>query len=596
MMKINERGLSSSQRESLMQLRKARETLFQGGDPSGMVRPEILRSWQRSFRAGVSPSAPLELFRGPSVDLDSSLLLAGRPVISEFLDDSIDAQVFVHLLNRNGQIVGRWAKSDMFDELLGGICEIGSIVEEEFVGTSVLATVMEEKRTVRVWGPEHYNEALDMLSGAGAPIIHPGTGVVLGAISVGCDITVPLGLVSPLVTQAARDIGTALMMGHSRADRELFDSYLQVERRGRRRPMIAINSRVRLSNVEASDRDTHLSHADLWGIVQKASIDGGLPSPDIREIQTPQGMRLTVRPVISGKELIGGLVQLAGEGDAREQRAAPNPADLTATGLGDMSTERSWLGGVRSEAERILAKAPSCLVYGAQQVGKYTVARRALDALGFTVVTCEATELLDGFLIPSHAVGDCLIVRHLEEISEEHDNFPILKRALNDIARRVTVLVGTYRLAPAEGELPQWLEPTFDAHLRVPSVSEIAQEIPALVAEIYGIGIEEIGTIIDDGALHAIQERSLPGNVEQLKRVLLRASTIAGDRPISRAELPLQLRIQSTARRLSPLERVERDAISAVLLANGGNKVAAAKQLELSRSTFYRRLTHLGIA
>lgn len=597
---VIERGLSVNQKDALVRLRKAREKFSRGEDPTGMVRPEILRSWNRSSRAGVSSSGPLDLFRGPSIDIDGTLLRASRPVVNRLIDDFIDAQVWIHLLNRNAQIVGRWVISDVFDEMLGGISEIGSIIEEDFVGTSVLATVMEEKSPVRVWGPEHYNDRLGLLSGAGAPIVHPGTGVFQGVISVGCDITVPLGLVSSLVNQAARDIGSALSMGHTRADRELLDAYLRVERRGPRRPVIAINSRVRLSNVEASDRVGYPSHVDLWEMVQKATEEDGFPSPDIREIVTPQGLRLAVRPVVSGTELVGGLIQLAGKSDTHEPHTAPRPSDSSSTCKRPASAERGWLTALRSEAERTMDTAASCLVYGAQHVGKYTLSRRALDARGFAVVTCEAAELLDEFSIPSHEAGTgnrvCLIVRHLESISEESEKFPALRRALNDAAQRVTLLVGTYRLAPAEGELPKWLEPAFDAYLRVPSVSEMTPEVPALVAEIFGIGVADLRSFIDADALRAIQERSLPGNVAQLKRVLTRASEIAGDHPITLAELPLRSRMQSTTRRLTPLERVERDAIAAVLLAHGGNKVAAAKELELSRSTFYRRLSQLGIA
>ncbi|WP_241566154.1 helix-turn-helix domain-containing protein [Prescottella agglutinans] len=595
---LRDRMLPPAQEDTLTRLREARRAFLRGADPGGIVRPEILRSWYRSSLAGVSPTAQLQLHQGPTFEVDGLLFRAARPVIRTLLDDFTDAQVWIQLLNKSGQIIGRWVTSDFYEEMLQGICEIGSIVEEDVVGTTVLSTVLEEGRPMKVWGPEHYNDSLGLLSGAGAPIVHPGTGVVQGAISVGCDLTVPLGLVSSLVNQAARDIGSALMMGRSRADRELLDAYLRVERRGPRRPVIAINSRMRLSNMEALDRDIYPSQADLWEMVQAAASENASTGTAIREVQTPRGQRLAVRPVFSGRELVGGLIQLSGKPSVREQVQAPQSSIRHSTAKGHSSAAPGWLSGLRSEVERILKTAPSCLVYGAQHVGKYTLSRRVLEALGFAVLTCEAAELVNGVLAMSDEAGPttpvCLIVRHLEAVPE--DQLPTLERSLNRAARRFTLLVGTYRVAPVEGELPSWLEANFDAYLRVPSVSEMPQDVPALVADILEVHVADLDTVIDGDALRMLQERSLPGNVEQLERVLFRARALSGDRPITSADLPPKPRTQSRARRLTPLERVERDAIAAVLLTHGGNKVAAAQELELSRSTFYRRLSQLGLA
>jgi transcriptional regulator of acetoin/glycerol metabolism len=43
------------------------------------------------------------------------------------------------------------------------------------------------------------------------------------------------------------------------------------------------------------------------------------------------------------------------------------------------------------------------------------------------------------------------------------------------------------------------------------------------------------------------------------------------------------------------LERVERDAIAAVLAASHGNKRTAAAELGISRSTLYRKIEALGL-
>ena len=150
---ILEQGPSRSlaHQDTFQRLRQARTHFLNGEDPSGLVRPEILQSWHRS-RMAVSPTAPLDVRAGPQVNPDSILLRAAGPVVRALIEDLAAANVWVQLSDRNAQIVGRWAPVDSGREKLDEICSIGSVVEEGLVGTTVLATVLEEKRPFAVWG------------------------------------------------------------------------------------------------------------------------------------------------------------------------------------------------------------------------------------------------------------------------------------------------------------------------------------------------------------------------------------------------------------------------------------------------------------
>jgi transcriptional regulator of acetoin/glycerol metabolism len=59
-------------------------------------------------------------------------------------------------------------------------------------------------------------------------------------------------------------------------------------------------------------------------------------------------------------------------------------------------------------------------------------------------------------------------------------------------------------------------------------------------------------------------------------------------------DLPPEARTVSR-RRLSPLESMERDAIVQSLLDAGGSKAEAARSLEMSRATIYRKIREYGI-
>jgi len=579
-----------SEDELLRRLRVARETFMAGGElDDEVVRPEIRRSWFRSRSAGVSPNAPIHLHRGPLVNQDSSLLKAAHPVVRGLLKDLGDAQVWIQLVDRDGQIVGRWATSEPFEKMLEDICALGSVIDEGVLGTSALATLLEERRPVTVWGPEHYNESLASLSGAGAPIVHPGSGVLHGGIAVGCDLTVPMGLVASLVNQSARDIGAALVTGYSRADRELLDAYLQLERRGPRRPVIALNSRLWIANAAASARGSLLpTREDLWARVQDADRD----AVDGEEVVVLDGYRLLVRPVQSGEDLIGGLVQVVGQRGLPRRPRTNDAPPLHAVA----SRPPSALDRRRVEAERLLVTAPLSLFHGPKHVGKTTLARRSAERSGLVPVFCDATDLL-GRGLPdavSSAGPICLVVRRLDAVPAHR--VPELEETLLAAGERLGTIVGTYRSPATVEELPTWLEGAFDAHLRLPGLAEISADLPDVIADLLGVGPSELSAVITPEVVSKLQERPMPGNLGQLARMIDRARALAGEGPITAEHLPPVPQHRGAGRRLTPLERVERDAISAVLDDHDGNKAAAAQQLEMSRSTFYRRLAQLGIS
>jgi sigma-54 dependent transcriptional regulator, acetoin dehydrogenase operon transcriptional activator AcoR len=85
-----------------------------------------------------------------------------------------------------------------------------------------------------------------------------------------------------------------------------------------------------------------------------------------------------------------------------------------------------------------------------------------------------------------------------------------------------------------------------------------------------------------------------PANVEQVWQVLRRVVQHRRSGVIQPQDLPPEC--WSVSRRLlTPLESMERDAITAGLLASNGNKVQAAGALGMSRATIYRKIREYGI-
>jgi transcriptional regulator of acetoin/glycerol metabolism len=85
-----------------------------------------------------------------------------------------------------------------------------------------------------------------------------------------------------------------------------------------------------------------------------------------------------------------------------------------------------------------------------------------------------------------------------------------------------------------------------------------------------------------------------PGNVAQLQMVLREALTRRPAGDIGSEDLPAEC-FTSCQRVLMPMEALERDAIIAALHRAGGNRLQAAADLGIARSSLYRKIHSYGI-
>jgi transcriptional regulator with PAS, ATPase and Fis domain len=153
--------------------------------------------------------------------------------------------------------------------------------------------------------------------------------------------------------------------------------------------------------------------------------------------------------------------------------------------------------------------------------------------------------------------------------------------------------------------------------IRVPPLRERLEDIPALV-EVLG---EEIALHSDAGqpelapdALTLLAAQDWRGNIRELRNVLEQAVMRSDSSRISRAQLQAVLSeagIEQLAPAVTPkgsgldgmlspvpslrplaqqVAELEQQAIAAALAATGGNKLAAARMLGISRATLYERL------
>jgi DNA-binding NtrC family response regulator len=146
--------------------------------------------------------------------------------------------------------------------------------------------------------------------------------------------------------------------------------------------------------------------------------------------------------------------------------------------------------------------------------------------------------------------------------------------------------------------LPETLMAQLPMQLRVPSLRERPGD--ALLFAHHFVGEH----VITAQAAQAIEHYRWPGNVAELRSVILRAAQLAGTSAIDSIHLPVHVLAapatsDSRAIRLPPegvnLEAVEQDLIRQALERAQGNKSKAAELLGLTRHTLLYRMEKYGI-
>ncbi len=156
----------------------------------------------------------------------------------------------------------------------------------------------------------------------------------------------------------------------------------------------------------------------------------------------------------------------------------------------------------------------------------------------------------------------------------------------------------------AEGTLSADLSRRLDVfRIRIPTLSERIDDLPLMAEQLRARAANKHGvpptTGITDSGLAALRAHDWPGNLRELEGVILAAAlrteagrSIDGDaiRTALRSADSTPAPTTSTSGPVIPLEQVIQDALLNALKRHAGNVTAAARELDISKVTLYRRL------
>lgn len=324
-------------------------------------------------------------------------------------------------------------------------------------------------------------------------------------------------------------------------------------------------------------------------------------------------------------------------------RASPGPGDRAASALVDgrlFVGESAGARHVKRIIARVSASGATILIKGETGTGKEIVAlllhRNSALATGpLVAINCAAIPdaMFEGELfgyekgaftgaVRSYpgkfglADGGTLFLDEIGELSlaaqakilraiESREIFPL--GSLRPRRCRVRILAATNRDLAAEVSAGRFRADLYYrlavVQLQIPSLAERRTDIAAIARQLLADLAAELGCVapvVAPDALAELERRSWPGNVRELRNTLEHALVIAQDpRRIAATDLPLALDSTPVPAMADPLAAPARaDLDGAELLQTiraCGGKARAARVLNVSRTTLYRRLQRLGL-
>ncbi|HEY4381086.1 MAG TPA: sigma 54-interacting transcriptional regulator [Acidobacteriaceae bacterium] len=266
---------------------------------------------------------------------------------------------------------------------------------------------------------------------------------------------------------------------------------------------------------------------------------------------------------------------------------------------------------LRSQIQRIAPYFRVALIHGETGSGKQMVAR-ALHAHSpgaeRPFVMAQASDLGEpacaavGESLLELARGGTLYLAGVGELSSGQQEFLLrLLLAYSDgrgTGVRIVASSGRdLRMLAAMGEFRPDLYARLSAvEIVVPPLRQRVDDIPALAARLLRRLAEETREapkVLAKAAVAELKERTWPGNLRELERVVARAAAFADAGWIEPRHLLAALEpaeVKPVAEKMEGLQEVMMRHVLDVLTRCRGNKVRAAQVLGISRSTLYRML------
>lgn len=549
-------------------------TLSEVAQTSESTRSIVANSWRRVSLYGLDPSEPLDHVRSAAVDTSGRITTAAEAVLDEIARELDGNEFAILLTDSRARIVDIRVGSPDVRRALESVHAVrGAEYIEETTGTNAIATVFELRRGVAVNGKDHFLEGLRSFSCYGHPIFDLTTRRLEGILDITCPAEHANPLLRPLVIRAVREIERRLLDSAKNSAVTMLASFQAACRRFPRFPVIALGADIALTNRIAVDM---IGAADQTALRALGA-----------ELQ-PGERRETEMVLTSGLIVRVNYARVPAADDAVLYRIIPRaqrvPSSPHTTASRDDAVHLRPAGRL------------SVFIHGEAGSGRTTFARslRRDDDLDQFDASDVATggedrwlrqlagrlERLGGFVIVDsiHLLSSLAAAFLADRIASTRCDIALTSVPMSELPPEHLRLAA--RCADSVGIAP---------------LRARRDELPGIAQTVLDESFPGRQLTLSSQAIDILGDQHWPGNLRELRECLTQVSVRQSDRLVLPGDLPAAYRLRSAGRPLTAIRQIERDAIVMALNHTHGNKIQAAKQLGISRSTLYRRVRELRI-
>lgn len=574
----------SSPRVGPAQIDSAKELVLtdvtRPGGGAAVASQLLVESWLRSKAAIGMPERVTEVPVVAEDQLDDSLLEVLHAPMASFARSLEGTGVGLLLADPQGRILDRWAANTSGLDHLDRVGTVrGAVLAEEVVGTNGVGTVIASRRLTQVVANEHFSEFYRTAVCTGAPLFHPISGELLGAVTLSCDAVPQTELLQALIRTLTANLEQHMMTMEQPGTRQLLDEFLRLARAGSA-PVIGFGAQgLLVQNASASQ----FSPVDFH-LIRQAAAEADSRGRAIGETSVGKVQLRIERFPGAGNILV--RVTPA----SQRNFTASVPRLRTAVPLVGRSNE--WRETL-AQISRARTTSRPLLIVGEPGSGKTSLAigqsyRPAQPALDVAI--------MDSGAIPM--VGTRRWFERLEQHIEDHHRIVIRnidspeQRTFDGIRAVVAALPQANRVTltatVSDEREGRELALSLGAHLvPAPPLREHPNDIAALWAHFAEREHPGSKISLDPETLRALQRYTWPGNLRELQTLVADILSRRKFGTVTLEELPEAIRSPRTT---GLIERAEEEAIRRALLEAGGNRLRAAEILGVSRATVYRKM------
>jgi transcriptional regulator of acetoin/glycerol metabolism len=612
------------------------------------IRSDIINSWENSKEIGINPfqNRIKEIIKQKDLEdrleKNRELLSFATPKIEKLSHVLNESKTMFSIADHQGTILDSFGERNVLKQAEKINIFTGGTWTEQSAGTNAVGLVLKTKQYSQVLFSEHYCEKNHDWFCVAAPILYPFTNELLGVMNIaGFSTQRNQEKVNFIILEAKRIAKSINQYFFKHALRnhlflntalEGVDDAVFIVDSGKR--IVEKNGAAKLHSV-LSEIETLKNIPTLDPLVESVLLNGQqILREEVTLHHNKQTFICSIYPVTFREENLGAVIffrknkefslskptvaRLADSkattrycfedmiGSAKEFTAVVKKAqkaaciDSTLFLAGDTGTGKEFFAQSIHQASHRRDKPFVAINCGAVPHGLFESELFGYEPGAFTGAKSKGNpgkfELAQGGTIFLDEIGDMpLDVQvHLLRILEER----VVTRLGGDkpIPLDVRVIAATHKNLPEavrKGEFREDLLYRLRViQLRIPALCERISDVPAMVLHFMNKMSEEFGkqdTVVPEDTMQILTHYHWPGNIRELKNVIQQSLFNMEGNTMTPFDLPPELLGH-------PGEDDEKGRIIEAMIKENGHVTNAAKLLDISRATMYRKIKQYGLS